>query len=42
MYQEKSISQDGRIILYPDYNIRVSSQKNVHRRKDSVKTFKEE
>lgn len=42
MYQEKSISQDGRIILYPDYNIRVSSQKNVHRRKDSSKTFKEE
>ena len=30
MHQEKQESQDGRIILYPDYNIRVSSQKNVY------------
>lgn len=29
MHQEKQESQDGRIIMYPDYNIRVSSQKNV-------------
>ena len=27
MFQEKQESQDGRIIMYPDYNIRVSSQK---------------
>src|SRR5699024_811787 len=26
MHQEKQESQDGRILLYPDYNIRVSSQ----------------
>ena len=30
MFQEKQDSQDGRILLYPDYNIRVSSQKNIH------------
>ena len=30
MFQEKQESQDGRILLYPDYNIRVSSQKNVY------------
>ena len=30
MHQEKQDSQDGRIILYPDYNIRVSSQRNVY------------
>ena len=29
MHQEKQESQDGRILLYPEYNIRVSSQKNV-------------
>lgn len=29
MHQEKQEAQDGRIIMYPDYNIRVSSQKNV-------------
>ena len=29
MFQEKQESQDGRILLYPDYNIRVSSQKNI-------------
>ena len=27
MHQEKQESQDGRILLYTDYNIRVSSQK---------------
>ena len=30
MYQEKQEDQDGRIVLYPDYNIRVSSQKNIY------------
>ena len=30
MHQEKQESQDGRILLYSDYNIRVSSQKNVY------------
>ena len=30
MFQERQESQDGRIILYPDYNIRVSSQKNIY------------
>lgn len=30
MHQEKQESQDGRILLYKDYNIRVSSQKNVY------------
>lgn len=29
MHQEKQESQDGRILLYPEWNIRVSSQKNV-------------
>ena len=29
MHQEKQESQDGRIVMYPEYNIRVSSQKNV-------------
>lgn len=30
MHQEKRDSQDGRILLYEDYNIRVSSQPNVY------------
>ena len=30
MHQEKQESQDGRILMYEDYNIRVSSQKNVY------------
>ena len=30
MYQEKQEDQDGRIILYPEYNIRVSSQRNIY------------
>ena len=29
MHQEKQESQDGRITMYPEYNIRVSSQKNI-------------
>ncbi len=30
MFQEKQESQDGRITDYPDYNIRVSSQRNIY------------
>lgn len=30
MHQEKQENQDGRILLYKDYNIRVSSQRNVN------------
>ncbi|MCI9178033.1 MAG: type II/IV secretion system protein [Clostridia bacterium] len=30
MHQEKQESQDGRILSYPEYNIRVSSQRNVY------------
>jgi len=30
MHQEKQEAQDGRILLYTDYNIRVSSQKNIY------------
>ena len=40
MHQEKQESQDGRIITYPDYNIRVSSQKNVHGEKFVLRLLK--
>lgn len=40
MHQEKQISQDGRILLYPDYNIRVSSQKNVYGEKIVLRLLK--
>lgn len=30
MHQEKQEAQDGRIIMYPNYNIRVSSQKTIY------------
>ena len=40
MHQEKQESQDGRIIIYPDYNIRVSSQKNVHGEKFVLRLLK--
>jgi len=40
MHQEKQESQDGRIILYPDYNIRVSSQKNIHGEKFVLRLLK--
>lgn len=40
MFQEKQESQDGRILLYPDYNIRVSSQKNVHGEKFVLRLLK--
>ena len=40
MHQEKQESQDGRILLYPDYNIRVSSQKNVEGEKFCMRLLK--
>ncbi len=40
MHQEKQESQDGRILLYPDYNIRVSSQKNVNGEKFCLRLLK--
>ena len=40
MHQEKQESQDGRIILYPDYNIRVSSQKNIYGEKFVLRILK--
>lgn len=40
MHQEKQESQDGRILLYPDYNIRVSSQKNIHGEKFVLRMLK--
>ena len=40
MHQEKQESQDGRIILYPDYNIRVSSQKNIFGEKFVLRLLK--
>ena len=40
MHQEKQESQDGRILLYDDYNIRVSSQRNVHGEKFVLRLLK--
>ena len=40
MHQEKQESQDGRIITYPDYNIRVSSQKNIYGEKFVLRLLK--
>ena len=40
MHQEKQESQDGRIIMYPDYNIRVSSQRNVYGEKFVLRLLK--
>ncbi len=40
MHQEKQEAQDGRIIMYPDYNIRVSSQKNVYGEKFVLRLLK--
>ena len=40
MHQEKQESQDGRILAYPDYNIRVSSQKNVYGEKFVLRLLK--
>ena len=40
MHQEKQESQDGRILLYKDYNIRVSSQPNVYGEKFVLRLLK--
>lgn len=40
MYQEKQEDQDGRIINYPDYNIRVSSQRNIYGEKFVLRLLK--
>ena len=40
MHQEKQESQDGRILMYPDYNIRSSSQKNVYGEKFVLRLLK--
>ena len=40
MYQEKQESQDGRIIMYPEYNIRVSSQRNIYGEKFVLRLLK--
>ena len=42
MHQEIQLSQDGRITLYPDYNIRVSSQPNIHGEKFVLRLMKKE
>ena len=40
MHQERQEAQDGRILLYDDYNIRVSSQKNVYGEKFVLRLLK--
>ena len=40
MHQEKQEPQDGRIIAYSDYNIRVSSQKNIYGEKFVLRLLK--
>jgi len=40
MHQEKQDSQEGRILIYPEYNIRASSQKNVHGEKIVLRLLK--
>ena len=40
MHQEKQESQDGRILQYEDYNIRVSSQRNVYGEKFVLRLLK--
>lgn len=40
MHEERQESQDGRILLYPEYNIRVSSQKNVYGEKFVLRMLK--
>lgn len=42
MHQEVNLSQDGRILAYPDYNIRVSSQMNVYGEKFVLRLMKKE
>ena len=40
MHQERQEAQDGRILLYEDYNIRVSSQKNIYGEKFVLRMLK--
>ena len=40
MHQEKQESQDGRILLYDNFNIRVSSQKNIYGEKFVLRMLK--
>ncbi len=40
MHQEKQEAQDGRIITYPNYNIRVSSQRNIYGEKFVLRLLK--
>lgn len=40
MYQEKQEDQDGRIVSYPEYNIRVSSQRNIFGEKFVLRLLK--
>lgn len=42
MHQEKQEAQDGRILLYDDYNIRVSSQPNIYGEKFVLRLLKKE
>ncbi len=42
MHQEKQEPQDGRIIMYPEYNIRVSSQRNIHGEKFVLRLLKKD
>ena len=42
MYQEKQESQDGRIIMYPGFNIRVSSQKTIYGEKIVLRLLKKD
>lgn len=42
MHQEKQEAQDGRILLYEDYNIRVSSQPNIYGEKFVLRLLKKE
>lgn len=40
MHQEKQESQEGRIIMYPDYNIRASSQRTIYGEKIVLRLLK--
>ena len=42
MHQEQQDSQDGRILMYEDYNIRVSSQPNVYGEKFVLRLLKKD
>ena len=42
MHKEKQEAQDGRILLYDDYNIRVSSQPNVYGEKFVLRLLKKD